>query len=143
MDIRKYRTLHTNEIISALESKKICNFITSSDTLNIVPMLYVFDYDNDNFTFYFININKDKIIHNINNLEKIYISIENSILGFYIDAYQLITTCGTSEIINDTNEQNSILLKFKKRYLSYFNDIDCSHCEYIKVSTDSIIGKQY
>ena len=28
MDIRKYRTLHTNEIISALESKKICNFIT-------------------------------------------------------------------------------------------------------------------
>lgn len=77
-------------------------------------MLYVFDYDNDNFTFYFININKDKIIHNINNLEKIYISIENSILGFYIDAYQLITACGTSEIINDTDEQNSILLKFKK-----------------------------
>ena len=140
MDIRKYRTLHTNEIISALKSKKICNFITSSDTLNIVPMLYVFDYDDDNFTFYFININKDKTIHNINNLEKIYISIENSILGFYIDAYQLITACGTSEIINDNNEQNSILLKFKKRY---FNDIDCSHCEYIKVSTDSIIGKQY
>lgn len=143
MDIRKYRTLHTNEIISALKSKKICNFITSSDTLNIVPMLYVFDYDNDNFTFYFININKDKIIHNINNRDKIYISIENSILGFYIDAYQLITAYGTSEIINDTDEQNSILLKFKKRYLSYFNDIDYSHCEYIKVSTDSIVGKQY
>ena len=63
MDIRKYRTLHTNEIISALESKKICNFITSSDTLNIVPMLYVFDYDNDNF-FVFIKYNCFNYRHN-------------------------------------------------------------------------------
>ena len=44
MDIRKYRTLHTNEIISALESKKICNFITSSDTLNIVQIKLSYKY---------------------------------------------------------------------------------------------------
>lgn len=147
MDICKYRFLYLNEILSILESKKICSFITttSDNDVNITPMWYTFDYDTitEKLTFYFINMNNEKNINQLKNTDKICISLENYTVGFYIDAYQSISAYGTSEFIDDPNEKESVLLKFKKKYSPDSNSNKYSHFKYLKINIINIIGRQY
>lgn len=144
MNISKHRLLYTNEIISILESKKICNFITNnSNNISITPMWYVFDYNNENFTFYFININDQKNITDFKLNDNVCISVENYVLGFYIEAYQSISAYGSIEFIDNSIDQNDILLKFQKRYSSDLKLEKHSNLKYIKVDITSILGRQY
>lgn len=144
MNISKHRLLYTNEIISILESKKICNFITNnSNNISITPMRYAFDYNNENFTFYFININNKKNITDFELNNKVCISVENYILGFYMDAYQSISAYGSIDFVDNSIDQNDILLKFQKKYSSDLKLEKHSNPRYIKVDITNILGRQY
>lgn len=145
MNICEYRPLYIKEILSILNTKKICN--VSSKGLNgsilITPMLYTFDYENDNFTFYLININNDPNLFSLKNNDRISIFLEDYTLGFYIDAYKNTTATGIIDNISNLDEQNIILTKFKKRYSIDKLCSKNSTFKYIKVNIDSISGRQY
>ena len=144
MNICKYRSLYTNEILSIIESKKICNFITTNlDDITITPMWYAFDYNNENFIFYFINMSDEKNLNELKSNDKVCISLENYVLGFYIDAYQSVSAHGRIDFVNDSNEQKDILLKFEKRYSHNLQSKNHSTFKYVKVTITNIIGRQY
>ena len=79
MNICEYRKLYRNEILSIINSKKICNLATvNSGTANITPMWFIFDVDeNSNFTFYFINMINEVNLNDLNENDKVCISFEN------------------------------------------------------------------
>lgn len=141
MDICNYRELHLKEIISILEEKDICSLGTSSKTdIEIIPMLFAFDYKDKNIDFYFIysgtNINSE--------LKRLCIYLDNSISNFYRDAYQTILAKGKPEIISDPSDKNHISNLFQKKYHKNLNSIiSCTDIIFIKVPIDNIVGREY
>ncbi len=141
MDICKYRELHLKEIVSILEEKDICSLGTSSQTdIDIVPMLFAFDYINSKIDFFFIYSNtKTKI-----NFQNLCIYLDNSISSFYKDVYQTISAKGKLEEITETPTKNYILSLFRKKYHKSLKDItSCPDIKFTKVHIDTITGREY
>lgn len=145
MNICEYRKLYRNEILSIINSKKICNLATvNSGTANITPMWFIFDVDeNSNFTFYFINMINEVNLNDLNENDKVCISFENYILDFYMGAYQSITAHGTPHLINNIQEKEHILSRFRKKYSITECQEKTSGFTYIKVDIDDLSGRQY
>lgn len=145
MNICNYRKLYTNEIISIITEKKICNLGSiNSGTADITPMWYVFESDKNNkLSFYFINMNDEANLKNLKENDKICIAFENYILDFYMGAYQSITAHGTAHIVNDFTEKEYILDRFRKKYSIEECQKKTSAFTYIKVFINDISGRQY
>ncbi|MBE6063590.1 MAG: pyridoxamine 5'-phosphate oxidase family protein [Clostridium butyricum] len=145
MNICEYRQLYKNEILSIINSKKICNLATiNSGTANITPIWFIFDVDeNNNFTFYFINMNNETNLNDLSESNKVCIYFENYILDFYMGAYQTITAHGNPHIVTEVQEKEHILNQFKKKYSIDKCKEKISDLTYIKVDIDAIRGRQY
>lgn len=145
MNICEYRSLYKNEILSIMNSKKICNLATiNSGIANITPMWFIFTVDdNSNFTFYFINMNDEANLNGLSANDKVCISFENYILDFYMGAYQSVTAHGTPHIVTDFQEKAHILSIFEKKYSIDQCQEKTSGFTYLKVYIDDISGRQY
>lgn len=146
MNICKYRPLYTNEILSILESKKICNIIISDSKMNeVIPVWYIFDYDtvNDSFVFYLLICTDEHSIKTLKNTDNISLFLENSVLGFYMDAYQSVTANGNPELVTIPSEKYNVLLKFKKKYSFDYTRTSQPEFTYMKVKINNITGRQY
>lgn len=145
MNICQYRKLYTNEILSIINSKKICNLATiNSNTANITPMWFIFDNDkNNNMTFYFINMSDEANLNELNENDKLCISFENYIIDFYMGAYQSVTIHGIPHIITDYKEKENVLSRFRKKYSIDECKEKTSGFTYIKIEVTDISGRQY
>ena len=145
MNICEYRKLYKNEILSIINSKKICNLATiNSGIANITPMWFVFHVDDySNFTFYFINMSDEENLNGLDPNNKVCISFENYILDFYMGAYQTITAHGTPRIVTDAQEKENILSQFRKKYSIDQCKEKTSGFTYLHVNIDNINGRQY
>lgn len=145
MNICQYRKLYTNEILSIINSKKICNLATiNSGTANITPMWFIFNSNkNNDFIFYFINMTDEANLNGLSESDKLCISFENYILDFYMGAYQSVTIHGTPHMVTDYKEKESILSQFRKKYSIDECKEKTSGFTYIKVTVTDISGRQY
>lgn len=146
MNICKYRPLYTNEILTILESKKVCNLIIpNSEMTDVIPMWYIFDYDTvkDAFVFYLLISTDENNIKTLKNTDNVSLFLENSVLGFYMDAYQSVTANGNPELVTVPSEKYNILLKFKKKYSFDYTRTSQPEFIYIKVRVNNISGRQY
>ena len=146
MNICKYRPLYTSEILTILESKKVCNLIIAdSEMTKVIPMWYIFDYDtvNDTFVFYLLVCTDENNLKTLKTTDNVSLFMENSVLGFYIDAYQSVTANGNPELITVPSEKYSILLKFKKKYSFDYTHTSQPEFTYMKIRINNISGRQY
>lgn len=144
MDICRYKSLTSDEILSVVKTERICKLGTSStSSIEIVPMWYIFDYYNGNFTFYFISINQGTKMDNIKDTGMVCVFIEKSFVDYCITTYKTIVANGNATIVNNSIEKDYIFSKFINKYYNNFIDYDYDNIDYIKVEISEITGRMY